>query len=270
MPRSDYRASLWRTFWTNAIFAPRTSLGFMHVDLVLGTIFVIPFTQMLFFAYVATLAQGSSASVPFVVLGNAVATVTYSSVFSVCQTTDSEKNNGTIEHLLVSPTNRFMLYVGPGIVPIFISLATASMGIVYAVEVFHVPFALSAAVPLAVSVVLASVSLVGFGLLLGGVALYLRTSLILGNVFLFVGLLVSGVNFPTSQLPLALQYVGNGFPLTWAIAAVRASLAGAPLSVLALDWTYLAASGAASIALAMGLWRVFEHRALATGTIVRF
>ncbi len=270
MANPAYRSSRWRTFWTNAIFAPRTSLGFMHVDLVLGTIFVIPFTQMLFFAYVATLAQGTTASVQFVVIGNAVATVTYSSIFSVCQTTDSEKNNGTIEHLLVSPTNRFMLYVGRGVVPILISLATATMGLVYAVEVFHVPFALSAVPSLAVSILLASVSLVGFGLLLGGVALYLRTSIILGNVFLFIGLLVSGVNFPTSQLPLPLQYVGDGFPLTWAIAAVRASLAGAPMAVLAQDWAYLAISGAASIALAMGLWRFFERRALATGTIVRF
>lgn len=264
------RASVWRTFWTNAVFAPRTSLGFMHIDLLLGTIFIIPFTQMLFFALVATLAGNPSSSVQFVVIGNAVATVTYSSVFSVCQTTDSEKNNGTIEHLLVTPTNRFALYVGRGIVPILISMATASMGIVYAVLIFGVPFPVAVLAPVAVSVVLAALSLVGFGLLLGGVALYLRTSIVLGNIFLFIGLLLSGVNFPSSQLPWVLQVIGNGFPLTWAVASVRASLAGAPWSVVGLDWAYLAISGAISIALAMVLWGVFERRALSTGSIVRF
>ncbi len=91
-----YRPSFWRTFWVNAIFAPRTSLGFMRLDFVLGTIFIIPLTQMLFFAFVATLANNPASPVSFVVLGNAVATATYSSVFSVCQTTDSEKEGGTM------------------------------------------------------------------------------------------------------------------------------------------------------------------------------
>jgi ABC-type multidrug transport system permease subunit len=270
MTNAENRPSFLRTFWTNAVFAPKTSLGFMHIDLVLGTVFIIPFTQMLFFAFVAQLANDPSISVQFVVIGNAVATVTYSSIFSVCQTTDSEKNNGTIEHLLVTPTNRFALYVGRGIVPILISLATAAVGLFYAVEIFGVPFSLSAALPLAISVVLAAASLVGFGLLLGGVALYLRTSLILGNIFLFVGLLLSGVNFPTSQLPVSLQYVANGFPLTWAVAAVRSALAGAPLATMELEWAYLAISGAVSIGLSIVLWQIFERRALRTGTIVRF
>lgn len=270
MTNTENRSGPWRTFWTNAIFAPRTSLGFMHVDLLLGTIFIIPFTQMLFFAFVATLAGNAAAPVQFVVVGNAVATVTYSSIFSVCQTTDSEKNNGTIEHLLVTPTSRFALYLGRGVVPILCSLATVTVGLCYAVFVFGVPLSSGAIGPLAVSVVLAALSMVGFGLLLGGVALYLRTSLILGNIFLFLGLLLSGVNFPLSQLPPVLRWVGDGLPLTWAIAAVRDSLANAPLTTLALDWTYLTLSGAISIGLAMALWSVFERRALATGSIVRF
>src|SRR5580693_7360034 len=175
---TELKPSIWRTFWVNAIFAPRTSLGFMRLDFVLGTIFIIPFTQMVFFAYVAALS-GPGTSVAFVVVGNAVATVTYSSVFSVCQTTDSEKEAGTMEQLLVSPANRIALYFGRGVVPILTSLATVTVGLVYAVTIFHVPFDVAATPELAVSIVLTAVAMVGFGLLLGGVALYLRTSIIL-------------------------------------------------------------------------------------------
>ncbi|MCI4329137.1 MAG: hypothetical protein L3J86_06080, partial [Thermoplasmata archaeon] len=139
MTEPALRPSIARTFWVNAIFAPRTSLGFMRLDFVLGTIFIIPFTQMVFFAFVASLS-GMASAVAFVVVGNAVATVTYSSVFSVCQTTDNEKEAGTMEHLLVSPANRFALYFGRGVVPILTSLATVTVALVYAVEVFHVPF----------------------------------------------------------------------------------------------------------------------------------
>jgi ABC-2 type transport system permease protein len=264
------RPSFWRTFWVNAIFAPRTSLGFMRVDFILGTVFVIPLTQMIFFAFVAQLAANPTSSIAFVVVGNAVATVTYSSVFSVCQTTDSEKQQGTMEHILVSPANRMALYFGRGVIPILISLATVSVALTYAVVLFHVAFVPSAVLPLAVSIVLTAFAMVGFGLLLGGVALYLRTSIILGNIFLFLGLLLSGANFPLSNLPLPLQWIGELLPLTWGIAAVRAGLNGAPLSQLLPLWGLVGVCALVSFGLAIGLWDTFERRALSTGSIARF
>ncbi len=262
--------SFLRTFWVNAIFAPKTSLGFMRLDFVLGTIFIIPLTQIIFFAFVATLAGDSASGIGFVVVGNAVATVTYSSVFSVCQTTDNEKQAGTIEHLLVSPASRIALYFGRGLIPILVSLATVSTGLTYAVLLYHVAFAPGALAGLAVSIVLTAFAMVGFGLLLAGVALYLRTSIILGNIFLFIGLLLSGVNFPVSSLPTALQWVGYFLPLTWGLAAIRAGLAGDPLGTLLPLWGFVGLCALVSFGAAIGLWTTFERRALSTGSIARY
>lgn len=264
------RVSFWRTLWTNALIAPRTTLGFMRVDFVLGTVFIIPLMQMVFFAFVVKVSGGGAAEVAYTALGNAVATVTYSSIFSVCQTTDSEKQQGTMEHLLVTPANRLALYFGRGLLPILISLATVTAGILYAVTLFGVVIAPSDLPSLAVSVTLTAFAMVGFGLLLGGVALYLRTSIILGNIFLFIGLLLSGVNFPASQLPLVAQWIGYGFPLTWGLAAVRASVAGDSLGSIGVLWLAVVIAAGVSYGLAIGLWKVFERRALATGSIVRF
>jgi len=265
-----HRPSFWRTMWTNALVAPKTSLGFMRVDFVLGTIFVIPLTQMVFFAFVVQLGGGGASAIAFTAVGNAVATVTYSSVFSVCQTTDSEKNQGTMEHLLVSPANRFALYFGRGFIPILISLATVAVGLAYAALLFGVSIPVSVILPLAVSVALTAFAMVGFGLLLGGVALYLRTSTILGNIFLFVGLLLSGVNFPLSALPVPLQWAGEALPLTWGLDAVRAAISDAPFATVQLYWAAVAIAAAVSYGVAVGLWHVFERRALSTGSIARF
>ncbi|MGI0128900.1 MAG: ABC transporter permease [Thermoplasmata archaeon] len=269
-PDSVHRVSFWRTFWTNALIAPKTTLGFMRIDFVLGTMFVIPLTQMVFFVFVVQLGGGGPSEVAFTALGNAVATVTYSSIFSVCQTTDNEKQQGTMEHILVTPANRLALYFGRGLIPILISLATVSIGIAYAVLLFGVHIPLSTLPTLAVSVTLTAFAMVGFGLLLGGIALYLRTSIILGNIFLFIGLLLSGVNFPADQLPPVLQWIGYGFPLTWGLSAVRASVAGDPLGTIAVQWGAVAIAAAVSYGLAIGLWKYFEHRALATGSIAKF
>jgi ABC-2 type transport system permease protein len=264
------RPQFWRTFWANAVLAPRTTLGFMRIDFILGTVFVIPLTQMVFFAFVVMLGGGGASSIQFTVIGNAVATVTYSSVFSVCQTTDSEKQQGTMEHILVSPAGRLALYFGRGLIPILISLATVTVGLVYAVVLFHVTMPIGTIPAVAVSVVLTAFAMVGFGLLLGGLALYLRTSIILGNIFLFIGLLLSGVNFPLSNLPVSLQIVGDALPLTWGLAAIRAAISGTALGPMAVLWGAVALSGFVSLGLAMGCWEYFERRALATGSIARF
>lgn len=264
------RSSFARTFWTNALLAPRTSLGFMRLDFVLGTVFVIPLTQMVFFAFVVHLGNGSAGQVAYTALGNAVATVTYSSVFSVCQTTDSEKQQGTMEHLLVTPSSRFAMYIGRGLIPILISLGTVCVGLTYADLLFGVRISEAAIPSLVASTALTAFAMVGFGLLLGGVALYLRTSIILGNIFLFIGLLLSGVNFPTSSLPLPLQYAGDALPLTWGLSAIRAAAANDSLAQLAPLWVAVALSAAISYGAAIGLWKFFERRALATGSIARF
>ncbi|MGP8078068.1 MAG: ABC transporter permease [Thermoplasmata archaeon] len=268
-----YQGTFWRTFWTNAILAPRTSLGFMRVDFVIGTIFVIPLTQMVFFAFVVQLSAGGApdaTAIAFTAVGNAVATVTYSSVFSVCQTTDSEKQQGTMEHLLVSPANRIALYFGRGLIPILISLATVTVGLVYASVLFGVSIPASTVPGLAVSIVLTAFAMVGFGLLLGGVALYLRTSIILGNIFLFVGLLLSGVNFPVSQLPVPLQYAGEALPLTWGLLAIRGAIQGDSLGALVWLWGAVGLCAVIAFGAAISLWQIFERRALSTGSIARF
>ena len=268
--RVPYRSSFWRTLWTNAVMAPRTSLGFMRVDFVVGTIFVVPLTQMVFFAFVVQLGGGGASQIAFTAVGNAVATITYSSVFSVCQTTDSEKEQGTMEHLLVTPTNRLALYFGRGLIPILISLATVAVGLAYAAAFFRVSIPYASLPTLIVSVVLTAFAMVGFGLLLGGVALYLRTSIILGNIFLFIGLLLSGINFPLSSLPLPLQWAGDALPLTWGVAAIRAALSGESIGALAPLWGAVTISAVLSFGLAIGLWAYFERRALTTGSIARF
>jgi ABC-2 type transport system permease protein len=196
-----YRPAFWRAFWTNAVLAPRTSLGFMRFDFVLGTVFIIPLTQMVFFAFVVHLGGGGPSEVAFTAVGNAVATVTYSSVFSVCQTTDTEKQQGTMEHLLVSPANRVALYLGRGLIPILISFGTVTVGLVYAALLF-------------------------------------------------------GVSIPLATVP--------------GLAAIRGAIAGDSLGALGALWGAVALSGLISVGLAMGLWGVFERRALATGSIARF
>ena len=73
-----------------------------------------------------------------------------------------------------------------------------------------------------------------------------------------------------SELPLPFQIIGDGLPLTWGLAAIRAAILRGPLGRLLYLWGILLVAIAVTLGLAMALWGYFERRALATGSIARF
>lgn len=250
--------------------APRTSLGLMRPPFIAGMIFILPLTQMAFFADVVRLGGGGSVLVAYVALGNAVASVAFVSILSVSLTTDMEKQWGTVDYILATPANRLALYLGRGAVPIVVSLASVAMALVYGVAFFGVDFPESAILPTAVSLGLLSVALVGVGFMAAGLSLYLRTSVILTNLVLFGSLALCGVDFPVGTLPEPLRLISAALPLTWGVAAVRAAFGGVAISTLALDWLYLVVCGLAFYLVALTLWQIFERGVLRSGQTGRY
>jgi len=242
----------------------------MRPPFIAGMIFILPLTQMAFFADVVRLGGGGSVLVAYVALGNAVASVAFVSILSVSLTTDMEKQWGTVDYILATPANRLALYLGRGAVPIVVSLASVAMALVYGVAFFGVDFPESAILPTAVSLGLLSVALVGVGFMAAGLSLYLRTSVILTNLVLFGSLALCGVDFPVGTLPEPLRLISAALPLTWGVAAVRAAFGGVAISTLALDWLYLVVCGLAFYLVALTLWQIFERGVLRSGQTGRY
>ena len=83
-------------------------------------------------------------------------------------------------------------------------------------------------------------------------------------------LLVSGVYYPVTVLPLPLQAVGALSPLTYTLAAIRdALLHRAHLGALLPDIGLLVLMGALLIPLALRLFNLAERRAKRLGTLKR-
>jgi ABC-2 type transport system permease protein len=110
----------------------------------------------------------------------------------------------------------------------------------------------------------------GFGMVIGSVGVYLRSSMILGSIVLYLGLLLCGVNFPISYLPEWLRPAAYIFPLTYGVQAVREVAAGAGLG----DMTFLVAVmlglGSLFFILAYALFSYFEKLALRHGSLDMF
>jgi len=267
---TEYINNPLRVFWSSAVLAKRALFAWLNPAMWLTQLFFMSLFQMAFFVYVATFVNNSEVSVEYVAIGNALQSLAYVSVFAVCNITGEEKNQGTIENLLVSPANRFSVFVGRAMFQVANGLATVVIAFFYAAFIFNVDFSQANLLGLALVILVTTFAMTGFGLMLSSLGLFLRTSMIIANVFLFIGLLVCGVNFPISYLPWYLQPLSYAIPMTYGTDAARMAVTGSTLGDISGLLGQEILVGVVVMVLGYVMFRMFERLARHKGTLDRF
>ncbi|MDG6990715.1 MAG: ABC transporter permease [Nitrososphaerota archaeon] len=228
-------------------------------------IVITPIAQIGFFAFLSVYLKYPTSVTQFIVIGNALQSMSFSAVFAVANITSQDKWQGTLPSTMVTPANRVALFVGRAWFQVLLSALIAAAGLLYAGVIFGVSFATADFAGIAVVVLLTSMAMISFGLLISSVGLYMRTALIVANIFLFVTLLLSGVNFPVTELPAWLQPVAWVIPLTYGTEAVRMAISGASLWSLLpiLGWEGL--DGLLVLVVGFALFSGFESLSRKTG-----
>jgi len=228
-------------------------------------IVITPIAQIGFFALLSIYLQYKPSETQYIVIGNAIQSMSFSAVFAVANITSQDKWQGTLPSTMVTPANRAALFVGRAGFQVLLSAMIAAAGLLYAATIFGVSFASADFLGIAVTVLLTSVAMIGFGLLISAVGLYLRTALIVANIFLFVTLLLSGVNFPVSELPAWLQPVSWTIPLTYGTDAVRMAISGSSFTALLPTLGWEALDGLVVMVAGYALFTGFESLSRRTG-----
>lgn len=236
----------------------------------LTQVFMLPLFEIAFFVYLVRFVAPTTTTVTFVAIGNAMQVASFSSIFAVCNLTSEEKWQGTLIPLIATPANRFSLFLGRAMFQVLNGMATVAVGFFYATNVFGVDIAKANFLALSVVVLLTSLAMTGFGLMLGSIGLFLRTAMIIANVFLFIGHLLSGVNFPVSELPAWLQPFSYVIPMTYGTTAARAAVEGANLIQLSPILFQEVITGIASIVAGYMLFVGFEVLARRRGTLEEY
>lgn len=230
----------------------------------------LPLFQMAFFVYLARFVAPSTTNIAFIAVGNAMQVASFSSIFAVCNLTSEEKWQGTLIPLIATPANRFPLFLGRSMFQIFNGMVTIAVGFFYANYVFGVDMSRTDFLTLAVVIVITSLAMTGFGLMLGSVGLFMRTAMIIANIFLFIGLLICGVNFPVAELPIWLQPFSYAIPMTYGTMAARAAVDGSSIVELAPILLQEIGTGAGSIFVGYLLFLGFEILARRRGTLEEY
>ncbi len=182
-----------------------------------------------------------------------------------------ERWEGTIEHTFMAPVPRLTQLLGMAIGTV-VRAAAISVAVLFAVVLF-IPVDLSHANALSAIALLGVGTLAFVGLGIASACfplLWTEKGLQMAYIVQAVVLLVSGVYYPTSVLPGALQALSVVSPATYVIEGMRrALLDGTDLAALwPITWPALAI-GAASIPVGLRLFLFAERHAKRTGRLKR-
>ena len=245
-----------RVFFIGGYLAYRALFNWIHWSIYIPTMLGGPMFQILFFAYIGRFAKLQSDE--FFVIGNAVAISSLGGIFGMAMTIGGEGWTQTLSSILVTPANRFALFLGRALPNIANGIFVSAVGFV--VGWWLLDFSLEPAeIPvIALIVVVTATSCTAFGTMIGAFGLRGRDVFFFANLMIFVFLLFCGVNVPFDSLPGWMQAIGRVLPLTHGIDAARQVAQGASLGdVSGLVWTE-AGIGVFYAMSAYGLLRYFE------------
>ncbi len=211
----------------------------------------------------------SEAARTFVVLGSALWAMLVAGIagpaWSVLE--DRERYR-MLKYLYVSPSTFLVLLVGRGGARLAAGAMGTAVALVFAVIVLGLRVDLAAVSwpLLVVSLVMGLVPILALGVLLAAICLQTRQeSWSYPDAFAGALFLVSGVVFPLSVLPPAIQVVGLLNPISWWVAAVRLAVTpDGPSSIGGPDSVWTAVTGTAAPDATTMLVALFVTGAIAT------
>jgi len=250
--------------------AVRSQFAAVPLWLWLIQILTVSVFQMSFFVLMVDYAGRGSVALEYVALGNALQSVTFVTVYAVCSIPGTEKHAGTLSPVMSTPSRLFTVFVGKAMFQIFAGIITVVISLLFANQVFGVSFGNADLVSVAAVILVTTFAMTGFGLMLGSIGLYARSSSVLASLVLYLGLVLCGVNFPVSSLPSPLQVVSYSLPMTYGVDALREAVAGAGLLSIGGELAIAAFIGSVMIALSYWMFRWFEKLARERGTTDMF
>jgi ABC-2 type transport system permease protein len=206
-----------RIFAVGGLMSYRALFYWLTPMIYIPSLVVAPVFQILLMAYIGRSA--GLASDEFYVVGNAIQYAAIPCLFAMMQTVGGEKFQNTLGAILVS---RAVPVVLNGAFVSAFALTVGSLLLDVAIPVEAIP-------ALALVIVVAAFSCTGLGLINAALALRIRESAVLSNVFFGFLLIFTGANVPLAELPDWMRAVSDFIPFTHSIEAGRRLVDGAPI-----------------------------------------
>ncbi len=228
-----------------------------------------PLMAMTFFVLLGRHVAGNP-DASFYVIGNALHAAAISGIYGVAMSIDGERWSGALIYLFGAPANRLLLFLGRAFMHLIDGAIGVVAGLLWGVLLFSLDLTAANLPALLLTIVVATFSTAGLGLLLGCLGLLTRNILFISNLVFFLLWIFSGANVPLHTLPPWAQAFSQALPLTRAIAAARLIVAGTSLHEVLPSLLAEVVLGLAYGLAGFILFRYVERRARRDGALEAF
>ena len=284
MMQSVYQQSAWRSnlsvVW-NEIIKNMKFLMAYPIILVFWAIFpifwFIPFIlqgqafvggpESASFAQIA----GTGEYIPFIVIGSVLNSYVNTLLYGMGESIRREAIQGTLDYLLVAPTNKVYVLIGKALSESLSSTIFAASQLTISALLFGMNLTLGVMIPVFLIIILLILGLYGLSLVLAAFSLLYKQSHDVSETIGYVFYVFSPVRYPLESLPFWAQIFGKIIPLTYALIIVRSiMLLGASLSSLYFEVLALLTIDAVLIVAGFYLFNWMENKAKTSGAISHY
>ena len=284
MMQSVYQQSAWRSnlsvVW-NEIIKNMKFLMAYPIILVFWAIFpifwFIPFIlqgqafvggpESASFAQIA----GTGEYIPFIVIGSVLNSYVNTLLYGMGESIRREAIQGTLDYLLVAPTNKVYVLIGKALSESLSSTIFAASQLTISALLFGMNLTLGVMLPVFLIIILLILGLYGLSLVLAAFSLLYKQSHDVSETIGYVFYVFSPVRYPLESLPFWAQIFGKIIPLTYALIIVRSiMLLGASLSSLYFEVLALLTIDAVLIVAGFYLFNWMENKAKTSGAISHY
>ncbi len=177
------------------------------------------FTAVMLFMY----PEKSDTIVLQAVLGGGVLGMWGNTLFASSFTLSYDRMNGTLENILMTPTNLYDIILGRSLWNTFIGLLNMLLVYVFAVLMFSVNVNIAHPAEFTVILVLTLLSLSSIGMIFSIAFVFSRRSYVLTSILEYPIYILSGAVVPITVLPQWTNPISMALPPTWGVESLRAS-----------------------------------------------
>jgi len=221
----------------------------------------------------ASFAQiaGTGEYIPFIVIGSVLNSYVNTLLYGMGESIRREAIQGTLDYLLVAPTNKVYVLIGKALSESLSSSIFAASQLTISALLFGMNLTLGVMLPVFLIIILLILGLYGLSLVLAAFSLLYKQSHDVSETIGYVFYVFSPVRYPLESLPFWAQIFGKIIPLTYALIIVRSiMLLGASLSSLYFEVLALLTIDAVLIVAGFYLFNWMENKAKTSGAISHY
>lgn len=261
--------NLWlniRLFFEGAVLSYKALFRWLQPSTYIASKVVFPLGQIMFFGLLGSFAIGG-ANPSFFVIGNAIQIVAMSGIYGVSMSIGGDRWDGTLPYLFGTPANRLSIFVGRAFVHIIDGAFGVAIGLLWGWLTLGLDLSHTNMPALVLTVLAATISASGMGLMLGCLSLVTLNVMFINNTVYFLLMIFSGANLDLTRLPMWVQIISKVMPLSRSISAARQAIAGASFGEVAPLIAGDILIGLMYILLGYLMFRWFEFQARQRGSL---